>query len=433
MFSKLHLVAMVSALSLLTACGEDDIILPGERFDIRPGTMTENVARPLALPATQANASWTHRNGGPAHVITHPALGPDLRPLFVTEIGAGDSGGARITAHPVVAGGVIYTLDARTRVSATATDGRLLWSRDLLPLSDRPGDASGGGISYDGGQLAVTTGFGELTLLDAATGATIWVQDLDAPAYAPPTFRDDVIYAVARDSTAWALERDNGRIRWQQAGAPSTANFSGGAAPAVFGEVVVLPFPSGEVLATYPDGGIPRWRSVVSGDRLGNVAGLINDISGDPVISDGSVYVGNFGGRTVSFDLASGERNWTAAEGAVSAVWPVADAIFLINDIGELVRLDRQSGDPVWRVALPTFAADRNTRRQRNVVAHYGPVLAGGRLIVTSSDGLIRQFDPVSGASLANVALPGGAASGPVVAGGTLYVVSKDGRLHAFR
>ena len=195
----------------------------------------------------------------------------------------------------------------------------------------------------------------------------------------------------------------------------------------------MLPFPSGEVLTTYPDGGIVRWRSVVSGERLGSVASLIKDISSDPVITGDTVFIGNFGGRTVSFDLETGDRNWTAAEGAISAVWPVSDAVFLINDIGELVRLDRQSGEPVWRVALPTFEEDQNTRRQRSVVAHYGPILAGGRLIVTSSDGLIRQFDPVSGTSLGNIALPGGAASGPVVATGTLYVVSKDGRLHAFR
>jgi len=52
---------------------------------------------------------------------------------------------------------------------------------------------------------------------------------------------------------------------------------------------------------------------------------------------------------------------------------------------------------------------------------------------VASSDGLIRQFDPASGALIGTIALPGGAASAPVVAGQTLYVISKTGQLHAFR
>ena len=60
-------------------------------------------------------------------------------------------------------------------------------------------------------------------------------------------------------------------------------------------------------------------------------------------------------------------------------------------------------------------------------------MLAGGRLWVTSSDGALRGFDPVSGAQLVETAVPGGAASGPVVAGRTLYVLGRNGTLNAYR
>ena len=428
-------VAITAAISLvvLAACGDDDVILPGDRFDIRGQTVSANASLPVALPAAQVNADWTHRNGSPAHSITHPALGANLSPLFTVDIGEGDSRRARITSHPVVANGIVYTIDARARVTATTVNGANVWSRDLTPTRDNATDASGGGISVGGGRVYAATGFGEITALDAATGAEIWVQDLDAPANAAPTLRGETVYLVARDSTAWALDITNGRILWQRAGAPSTANFSGGASPAVSGEFVVFPFPSGEVLTTYPRGGLTRWSSVVSGDRLGSAASVINDISGDPVISGNRVYIGNFGGRTAAFDLQDGTRLWTATDGSVSPVWAVGNAVFLINDINELVRLDAASGTPVWRTALPVLEDGANPRREKRIFTHYGPVLAGGRLIVTSSDGLIRQFDPASGALLGQLALPGGAASGPVVAGQTLYVLSKDGQLHAFR
>lgn len=426
-------IAAALSLVVLAACGDDDVILPGDRFDIRAQTVFENQVLPVSLPAARINADWGHRNGSPSHSITHPALGADLRPLFVADIGEGDSKSARITSHPVVANGVVYTVDARALVTATTVGGANLWTRDLTPTRDNAADASGGGISVGGGQVYVTTGFGEITALDAATGAEIWTQDLDAPANAAPTLRGDLVYVVARDSTAWALDVSNGRIRWQRSGAPSTANFAGGASPAVSGEFVVFPFPSGEVLATYPRGGLTRWSTFVSGDRIGSASNVINDISGDPVIVGDRVYIGNFGGRTVAINLDDGERLWTATEGAVSPVWPVGNAVFLINDLNELVRLDANSGNPVWRTALPTFEDEERTRRQKRVFAHYGPVLAGGRLIVTSSDGLIRQFDAASGALLDEIDLPGGAASGPVVAGETLYVLSKNGQLHAFR
>ncbi|WP_106744561.1 PQQ-like beta-propeller repeat protein [Yoonia maritima] len=420
------------AIALLAACGEEDVILPGERFALRDTPVFENTVQPISLPQARANADWTDRNGGPSHQITHPALGATLTPLFTAPIGAGDSRRARITAEPVVAGGIVYTVDARATVTATTVDGRTLWSRDLTPARARTADASGGAVMVGGGRVYATTGFGEITSLDAATGATVWVQDLDAPVNASATLRGDLVYVVGRDSTAWALDVNDGRIRWQQNGTPSVANFDSGASPAVSGDTVILPFPSGEVIATYPAGGIRRWSAVVSGDRLGRAASLVSDIAGDPVIAGNRVYVGNFGGRIVALNLKDGSRIWTASEGALSPVWPVGDAVFVVNDLNELVRLDAETGNPVWRVDLPNFTEGK-TSRQRRVYAHYGPVLAGGRLIVTSSDGFIRQFDPTSGALIGTIDLPGGAASAPVVAGQTLYVVSKDGKLHAFR
>ncbi|MBR2655001.1 MAG: PQQ-binding-like beta-propeller repeat protein [Loktanella sp.] len=420
------------ALSVLAACGEDQVILPGDRFDVRDTAASVNQIRPLALPQAQANADWTHRNGGASHTIAHPALGAALQPVFVADIGAGDSRRARITGDPVVAGGVVYTVDARATVTATSTNGQRIWSRNLTPERFNPNAASGGAVSFGAGRVYATTGFGEITALNAATGEVIWDKNLNAPVNAAPTFSGDLVHVVGSDSTAWALDAATGLTRWQQSGTPSVTTFAGSASSAVSGDTVVIPFPSGEVLATFAAGGLPRWSNVVAGDRVGRAASLVSDIAGGPVIDGNTVYVASFGGRSVAFDIRDGNRIWTAGEGAVGPVWPAGGSVFMVNDISELVRLDAANGAPVWRVALPDFLGT-NTRRQRSVVAHFGPVLAGGRLIVASSDGLIRQFDPASGALIGTVDLPGGAASASVVAGQTLYVISKTGQLHAFR
>ena len=142
--------------------------------------------------------------------------------------------------------------------------------------------------------------------------------------------------------------------------------------------------------------------------------------------------MGNHTGRIVALDIANGERRWTATSGAISPVWPTGNAVFAITDTNELVRLDSASGNRVWAVDLPKYVKDKPKKRGE-IFAHYGPVLAGGRLIVASNDGVLRSFDPVSGAMLSTVEVPGGATTGPVVAGGVLYVVGTNGQLHAFR
>ena len=99
---------------------------------------------------------------------------------------------------------------------------------------------------------------------------------------------------------------------------------------------------------------------------------------------------------------------------------------------GDLVRLDQATGTKIWTQPLPFFE-NANPRRQQAITPHFGPVLAGGRIVVASGDGQLRFFSPTDGASLGSVAIPGGASSQPALAGGVLYVVSGNGQLLAFR
>jgi outer membrane protein assembly factor BamB len=428
------LSASFLALVALSACGEKDIILPGTREPIRAEAEQVNRAVPIILSAPQANASWTHRNGDADHNSSQPALGAALTQIFAVDIGEGDSKGARITADPIVANGIVYTLDARSHVTATTTGGAPVWSADVTPPTDTRSDASGGGLAFGSGRVFVSTGYGTLAALDPATGGVIWVQELDAPGTSAPTVLGDLAYVVSRDSRAWAIDVTNGRIRYQLSGIPSTTSFAGGAGPAVTDDLAVFPFSSGEVMAVFPQGGIQRWSSVISGDRPGQAVGDLSDIGGDPVIDGDRVYVGNFSGVTVALDAASGERIWTAGEGAAGPVWPAGNSVFMVNDLNELVRLDSETGEPIWRVALPDFVKTGSfLRKGRTVYAHFGPIMAGNRLVVASSDGQLRSFDPTFGDLVGRVALPGGAASSPAIANGVLYVVNKNGQLLAFR
>jgi outer membrane protein assembly factor BamB len=116
----------------------------------------------------------------------------------------------------------------------------------------------------------------------------------------------------------------------------------------------------------------------------------------------------------------------------MSPVAVAGGSVFAVTDRAQLVRLDAATGEVIWRTDLPYFRAARLARREGTFV-HHGPVLAGGRLWVASSDGSLRGFDPASGRLAARLELPGGAASRPIAFGDALYVVDREGRLNAFR
>ncbi|MEO0380220.1 MAG: PQQ-binding-like beta-propeller repeat protein [Pseudomonadota bacterium] len=430
-------------LTLLGACAERELILPGEREDLSavltqtaPGAdeavAVADAARAIQLPAQVSNTEAAQSFGTPAFRTDHPSLGAALNLVFAVDIGEGDNRKHRIVADPVVSGGRIFTLDAQTTVTAVSTAGTVLWQRDVLPEGADDGDATGGGLAVDGDVVYVSTGFGALTALEASTGNTIWVQNLEATGSGRPTVFGDLVYVLAGDDTGWAVNKSNGRVAWQVTGSDSTTNILGAPAPIVVDGLAVFSFGSGEMQAVFRQGGLRRWDASVLGERKGRALSKFDDVTGRPIAADGVIYAGNQSGRTVAVSAGSGGRIWTAEEGAVDTVLPVSDSVFLVSDRNELLRLDASNGTRIWGTELPNFVSDR-PGRQVEVFAHHGPILAGGRLIVASSDGLLRSFDPASGSLTGTAEIPSGATTAPVVAGQTLYLVTRKGQLVAYR
>ncbi len=186
------------------------------------------------------------------------------------------------------------------------------------------------------------------------------------------------------------------------------------------------------MLAADTETGAQLWTAQVAGSRVGRAISFIRDLTGEPVIAGNVVLAGSSSGRISAFDSATGAQLWSDKDGANSPVLVAGGSVFAVNDQAQLVRLDAATGGRIFAVQLPYYV-DQKVKKQDRIVAHYGPVLAGGRLFVASSDGVLRVFDPRSGALVGQGAIPGGAATAPVVSGGTLYVSGGDGRLHAFR
>lgn len=436
---RLSLLAVLA----LSACGDREVILQGERLDPRAVISPDGLpivgdAGPttmaLSLPGIRSRAEWTHRAGSPQHVSGNEALaGGGTQRIWSNSIGTPAGRRHRITADPIVAAGRVFTLDSRARVTATAaSSGGTAWSVDLTPALETGASASGGGIAYDGGRVFVTTGYGEVIALSATSGGVLWRQRVEAPVGGAPTVAGGTVYVTGRDATGWAIRAEDGKVLWTVSGVRDIAGWTGVSAPAVDAGMAVFPFASGQLLAVDTASGDTRWSANVAGRRPGRAITAIRDLTGDPVIAGGRVYAGSSAGRIAAFDNSTGSEVWSAREGAMSPVLAVGNAIFTINDESQLIRLDASNGGRVWAVPMPQFT-DAKVKKQDRVWAHYGPVLANGRLYVASSDGLLRVFDPASGALIGQGVIPGGAATAPVVAGGSLYVTGRDGQLHAFR
>ncbi|MGL4238916.1 PQQ-binding-like beta-propeller repeat protein, partial [Tabrizicola sp.] len=376
----IRLMTGVGLLALLAACGDREVILQGERFPIRADledsipteadptpaapAEAENQSQPISLGA-QTSGDWTHRAGNARHLMPHAALSSTPQLAWSAKIGEGSSRKNRIGAAPVVADGRIFTIDAGVSVTATSSGGGVLWTTDLTAAFDAGGGQSAGGLAIAGNRVFATTGYGELVALDASSGAVIWRQRVDAPMSGAPATDGEAVYVSGRDGSAWAVSAADGKVIWQVVGSPGKAAYIGTAAPTVGDRAVIFPSAAGDLMAVLKIGGGTKiWQASLAGKRLGRAYALTADVTGDAVIAGKTLYAGSGSGRTVAMSASSGERIWSAGEGALGPVAVAGGSIFLVNDEAKLVRLDAETGEVIWSVEMPYFTNDKIKRRK---------------------------------------------------------------------
>jgi len=412
--------------------------IPGERisvqaFDSQLDPDPQLAQTPVQLPKPWVNTDWPQPGGYPGHAMQHLALGDTLREVWSADIGTPGDDETKILGQPVLADGRIFTKDATSRVSAfDANTGRRLWRIDFTPKGETEG-ALGGGLAYADGRLIVATAYGDVLAVQPNTGLIYWHVALKLPVRGAPAVDGGRAFAITQDNQLFALEAETGRQLWTYAGLVEAAGLLGAAAPAVEGSTVIAPFSSGEVVALRAESGTVGWSEqlVRTAGRV-NAMGALNDINALPVIDRGRVYAVSQSGRFVAIDQRTGERLWERAIASVQTPWVAGDFIYTITVDAEIICLSRRDGKVKWIRQLQRYK-DPTAPVRKGLITWYGPVLAGDRLIVASTDERAYALSPYNGDLISSIKLSGPAAVAPVVAGQTVYLLTENARLSAFR
>lgn len=409
--------------------------LPGQRIAIlayerglrADPAIADTVVR---LPEPYVNTDWSQPGGSAAHAMYHLSLSANPRRVWSADLGEGSGDVAQLLAEPIVVGDTVYTMDARSLVSAfSASSGSRLWQVDL-EVEDEDDGFFGGGISADNGQVYVATGFARVFALDAASGETIWIHKAPSPVRGAPVVSDNRVFVVTLDNQLLVLNTETGERLWNHVGVQEQAGLLGSASPAVARNTVVVPYSSGEVLALLTDDGRQVWSENLAATRRLDPLADIAQVRGLPVIDRDMVIAISHAGRMLAVDLRQGVRAWQAEIGGVNMPWAAGDFIYLVTNDGQVVCLQRADGRIKWVTPLPRFA---DPEEQEEPIRWRGPVLAGDRLILAGSHGEVISVSPYDGKPLGAISLGDGAAVAPVVANNSLYLVTNGGELVAMR
>lgn len=385
----------------------------------------------IALPSAYPNALWPMEGGYPSHMVEHPALAEDIRRVWSRDTGEGSGRKSRVSAPPVTADGLVFVMDGEGDVAAfDAKDGDRKWRTNFKSGSKRDREARAGGVAVSGGRVFVTSGFGFVAALDAKSGETIWRSKTKGPMHAAPTILDGRVFAVSFDNELYALAAETGEVLWTYESLSEPARILSVSSPAASGEVVVAPFASGEIVALRVQNGRPIWSESLTRTGVTTALSSLNDIAGSPVIAGDVVYAVSHSGVLAALDLRTGQRLWSQPAGGIHMPWVAGDFIFVVTNEAELACLSRKDGRVFWINELKRYD---KPKKRRGRVSWAGPVLAGGRLLMVSSEGKLHYFSPQTGEELGGVRIGETGFIPPIVAGETVYVLNDEARLSALR
>jgi len=440
MTGKTKLAAALMLATALSGCGifktsKPKATLLGDRIAV---LTSENSAEldasiadvPVTVPAAEANEGWTQPGGNAQKSMGNLALGANLTRAWTVSI-AGSSKQVRLAAAPVVQGTRVYVMDTEAMIRAIdIATGAVAWSTQLADPKGNKASLFGGGVSVDGPRAYATNGVGDAAALDIATGKILWQKRPGGPLRGAPTVSNGNVYVVSQDNQLFALNADTGATVWNESGTLEAAGVFGVAAPAAAQGTVVAGFSSGELTAYRYENGRAVWQDALSRTSISTAVSTLSDIDADPVIDGGRVYAVGQGGRMVALELTTGQRLWELNIAGISTPWVAGDWLYVVTDDARLLCIQRATGRIRWISQLPRW---RNEKSKKGRIGWTGPVLAGDRLLVASTEGQILPVTPADGKQ--GTALEAGKEIylSPVVANKMLFVLDNDGKLSGWR
>lgn len=424
----------------LAACGNAPVILSEEekaaRITINP--FQENLtpdatlaAATITLPAAHPAADWLQSGENSSKTPGNVSAAPEFREAWRSNVGEGSGEIKRIVAAPVVKDGRIYVIDSAQKVSALdASNGRKIWDKQLLAANPHWDEFSvGGGIAIAGDKLIVASGFGYTTALKLSDGAEVWRRPAESPLSSSPAIMGNRAFLTSTNNDFYAIDTDTGEVIWNDQALAETARVLSSPSPAVTQDILAVGYSSGELIAYLPANGRRLWTETLTSTGRYTPLSAINDIAGKPTIQDGVVYAASHSGVLTAIDARSGARIWSRTFGSRQGPVIGGDYLFVVSTSGVVACFNKIDGKLAWKRELPEF---RDGNRDNRIV-WTGPLIADGRLVITSSEGNVLALSPQNGETVSELKLGQSIFIEPIAAAGKIFVLTDQANLIAIK
>ena len=284
----------------------------------------------------------------------------ELSAVWSRDLGAG-VGDRYLDLVIAVIEDVVFAADPGGTISAlSAEDGTVIWTTDL----ERPISA---GVGVSATLVFVADSDGHVYGLDAATGEQRWMVNAGGEVLAVPVVDASTSTVIVRtvSGRVTALRSTDGARRWAYQRTVPALSLRGTAPPAIYDGVALTSFASGKLVANDVESGTILWEYDVVAPSGRNEIDRMIDLDATPLLVGSVVYLAAFQGEVLALALGNRTVLWSKPVSSFRDIAADDDAVYVTADDGEIVALDRLTGEERWtQLALRGYSDTAPSRDQ---------------------------------------------------------------------
>jgi len=244
--------------------------------------------------------------------------------------------------YPVYENGALYVADEKGQLTRLdASTGAKVWQIDTdKQLS--------GGVGIGEGLILLGTYKGEVLAFDES-GNLLWEAQVSSEILSPPHVDSGIVVVRTGDGRLFGLNADDGERIWVYQGATPPLTVRSYAGVSLIPGAVFAGFPGGKLLALNLQDGNVGWEATVALPRGVTELERMTDISSLPAIDQNSVCAVAYRGRVACFELASGNQIWSKDASSNAGLVMDNQRVYVSEEQGVLAAYDRSSGITDWK------------------------------------------------------------------------------------
>ena len=336
---------------------------------------------------------------------------PSAKLAVAWKASVGDAG--RYVFTPAISGDSVYAAGNRgDLLKINAVNGKTLWRVDTkAPLS--------GGVGVGENMVLVGTSKGSVLAYDIE-GKALWQSKVSSEVLSAPQAAGEFVVVRSGDSRIFGLDARDGSRRWEYQTTPPPLTLRANPGVILSENFVIAGMPAGKLVVLNITNGGLVWETVLAAPKGDNELERITDIAGPPLVESGRVCAATFQGRAACYETQKGGQLWARPASSVGRLAADDLSVYLSEDSGSVVALDRNTGASVWK---------QDKLAYRNLSA---PLATKDYVVVGDFEGQVHFLKFEDGSFAARIATDGGGvATAPQQIGDLVLVQTRRGGLFA--